>query len=228
MSKSIFWRSRLRRLVLYCSGTYLAVFSALIVPAFGFILHVAQEQSTSATHAPWHPARWLVTGLCLGVLLIVARNYVEHRRVIYDPHWALNFQDRFDRMGPDRARAAKLLRENKGTLADIENKPELAGIDDVLDFFEDLGFYQRGDQISPEVTHHHFYHWARAYWQAAGSYVGAWRRKEPARWNHVEELFDTICDIELQEQGGQRAQLKLTDMELDEFLAQEEEQDGEA
>jgi hypothetical protein len=99
--------------------------------------------------------------------------------------------------------------------------PEFADIDDVLDFLEDVGLYQRADHISPELAHHHFFHWTRGYWQAARTYIQAWRRKEPARWNHVEELFETICDIELNEHGGKCEQLWLSDADLDDFLRQE-------
>ena len=71
----------------------------------------------------------------------------------------------------------------------------LTDIDDMLDFLEDVGLYRRADQISPELAHHHFFHWTRGYWQAAKPYIQAWREKEPARWSHVEELFDTGCEI---------------------------------
>ena len=62
-------------------------------------------------------------------------------------------------MREERAVAAKAILDFKGRLANLEqNRDELSVIDDVLDFFEDVGFYERGDQISPEVAHHHFYH----------------------------------------------------------------------
>ena len=111
-------------------------------------------------------------------------------------------------MTGQRSKAARLLRDNKAELGNLENQ-ELSSIDDVLDFLEDVGLYQRADHISPELAHHHFFHWTRGYWQAAKIYIEAWRRKEPARWNHVEELFETICDIELKEHRGQREQLLL-------------------
>jgi hypothetical protein len=163
---------------------------------------------------------WLTGGVLLGILFIVVRNYSEYRRIKYDPHWAMNFQDRFDKLVDARARAAEVLLANKADLGNIQNE-ELADIDDVLDFLEDIGLYQQADHISPELAHHHFFHWTRIYWQAAKPYVQEWHKKEPARWNHVEELFDTSCDIELKEHGGTRGQLLLNDSDLDEFLKQE-------
>ncbi len=117
-------------------------------------------------------------------------------------------------------KAAKILWKKKAELENIKNR-ELEDIDDVLDFLEDVGLYQRADYVSPELAHHHFFHWTRGYWQAAGPYVQAWRRKERARWNHVEELFETSCNIELEEHGGKREQLLLSDADLNEFLRQE-------
>jgi hypothetical protein len=210
MAKSITWRTRIRRFLFYLSGTYLAVLSAILVPAIG-IWHATQNQfGASARH---HTLWWLIIGLLAGFLFIVLRNYLEYRRVIYDPHWALVFQDRFDNMKTERSAAAKILRDSKADLGNFED-PELADIDDVLDFLEDIGLYQRADHISPELAHHHFFHWTRGYWQAARTYVQGWRNKEPARWNHVEELYETICDIELSEHGGKRELLTLSEADL--------------
>lgn len=210
MPRSILWRTRLRRFFHYVSGTYVAVFSAIVIPAVG-IWHATSGRS----------GLWIIAGVSVGILLMILRNYLEYQRVIYDPHWALNFQDRFDAMNQGvRPRAAATLRDRKADLGDITN-PALATIDDVLDFFEDIGLYQRADYISPELAHHHFFHWVRGYWQASEPYMQAWRKKEPARWNHVEELFETICDIELKQHGGKREQLMLSDSELGEFLLQE-------
>ena len=133
----------------------------------------------------------------------------------------MNFQDRFDAMKrAARPQAAETLRDKKAELGNIGG-PELPAIDDVLDFFEDIGLYQRTDYISPELAHHHFFHWVRGYWQASKPYVQAWRKKEPARWNHLEELFEVICDIEAKQHGGKREELTLSESDLNEFLSQE-------
>jgi hypothetical protein len=212
MSKSIIWPTRRRRFLFYFSGTALAVASAVLLPAFG----VWRE-----FHGSQNAGYWLA-GAVLLIAFICVRNYLEYRRVKYDPQWAMNFQDRFNAatMTQARSKAAQTLLDNKADLRNIDNAA-LADIDDVLDFFEDIGLYQRADHISPELAHHHFFHWTRGYWQAANQYVEAWRVNEPARWNHLEELFDTSCDIELSEQGGTREQLRLSDADLDDFLKQE-------
>jgi hypothetical protein len=212
MSKSIIWPTRFRRLLFYFSGSALAVASAVLIPAFGIWREFHSGQSLRY---------WFIGGVLL-ILFIFLRNYLDYRRLKYDPHWAMNFQDRFDNpaMTEARARATKALLTNRADLTNTDNTA-LTDIDDVLDFFEDVGLYQRADHISPELAHHHFFNWTRGYWQAAKPYVTAWRAKEHARWNHIEELFDTSCDIELKLQGGTREQVRLSDSALDEFLRQE-------
>jgi hypothetical protein len=109
---------------------------------------------------PW----WLIIGGIIGVILLLFQAGVEYQVRTYDSALAFRFDDRFfdDEMRKARSKAAKLLKESQGKLRRTD--PELADIDDVLDFFEDLGFYQHGDQITPEVAHHHFYHWIRGYY----------------------------------------------------------------
>src|SRR5271163_1991223 len=113
MRKSILSRTRLIRLLLYVSGTSLAVFSAIVIPAVG-IWHATRSQSDLSDHP--HTLRLLVAGITVGSVLIVLRNYLEYRRIVYDPHWAMNFQDRFDRMEAERSTAAKILRDSKAEL----------------------------------------------------------------------------------------------------------------
>jgi hypothetical protein len=117
-----------------------------------------------------------------------------------------------------RSKAARLLKDNQGKLRRTD--PELADIDEVLDFLEDLGFYLYGDQITPEVAHHHFYHWIRGYYLASRDYIGAWQAKEPTRWERVAELFENTNTIENKRSGG-KAPKSLTEMEITVFLKEE-------
>ena len=94
-------------------------------------------------------------------------------------------------------------------------------IDDVLDFFEDVGFYVNGGQISPEIAHHHFYHWLRMYWQASIDYVEAWRKRESARWNHIDALFEITSEVEMHEGTCTRSEITLSCKDLDEHLEAE-------
>ena len=96
-----------------------------------------------------------------------------------------------------RVKAATVLRANRGNLrrSDLD---ELSDIEDVLDFLEDLGFYTFGDQITPEVAHHHFYHWVRGYYNAARDYIEWEQENEPAGWEYVKELAEVMYQVEVE------------------------------
>ncbi len=165
---------------------------------------------------PW----WIIIGGTLAVVLLLVQATAEYARRTYDPTWVFRFDDRFygEEMQRARSKAARLLKDNQGKLRRTD--PELADIDDVLDFLEDLGFYQHGDQITPEVAHHHFYHWIRGYYLASRDYIGSWQAKEPTRWERVGELFDNTNVIETKRSRGKAAK-SLTDGEIAVFLQEE-------
>jgi hypothetical protein len=130
------------------------------------------------------------------VLMVVAKTCFQYQNRTYDPTWALRFQTVFDGMCGKRKKAAAALREKDAGRKDV---------DDVLDFFEDIGFYVKGGQISAEVAHHHFYHWIRGYWKASREYIEERQKSEPTVWMYIGELFDTTCDIEISRTKGSRA-----------------------
>lgn len=78
---------------------------------------------------------------------------------------------------------------------DLEH-PDLVNIDDALDFFEDLGFYVEGDQISPEVAHQAFYYWIEGYYTAARQYIEFRQKTSPTAWDHFKPLYDITSEVE--------------------------------
>jgi hypothetical protein len=120
----------------------------------------------------------------------------EYRKRTYDPTWALKFDDKFDsaEMRSARSKAAKALKDKQGRLGCADyTSPD---IDDVLDFFEGLGFFMQGDQITPEVAHHAFHHWIRGYYSAAKEYLEAAQKTEPSHWEYVRTLFEITNQVE--------------------------------
>ncbi len=158
----------------------------------------------------------------LNMTLIQAHAKLEYKRRIHDPTLALHYQSLFDQQYlKKRLHAAEvLLKHNPEELQEIEKKEsELYPIDDLLDFFEDLGFYAEGDQISQVVVHNHFYYWFQGYWSKAHFYAEAWQQKDkdPARWEHIQKLFDLTSQIEASKGG-----VKLLTLEkANEFLESE-------
>jgi len=164
---------------------------------------------------PW----WLIGGGVVGVFLLIGQAYAEYQHRAYDPTWAFKFDERFygGEIKDSRCKAANVLKNNRGNLRRTDT--DLEDIDDLLVFLEDIGFFVQGDQISPEVAHHHFYHWIRGYYLASRPYIEAWQANtaEPPRWKHIEKLFGVTSEIETK--GGGRD--TLTGEKILEFLDQE-------
>jgi hypothetical protein len=207
------WCHRLRRA--FASG------SRVLLVAGPPILTVAvaagtKTLSVNVVSLSW----WIIIGGVIGVILLLLQAGVEYQVRTYDGTLAFRFDDQFygDEMRRARSKAAKLLKENQGKLRRVDH--ELADIDDILDFLEDIGFYEHGDQITTEVAHHHFYHWIKGYYLASRDYIGAWQDKEPTRWEHISELFSNTHFIENKLSKGKVSQ-SLTDEQISIFLTEE-------
>ncbi len=166
---------------------------------------------------------WILLGIVILCLFIQA--YLEYRRRTYDHILAFQLQEQFDDLEQERIAVCNLLLDNRIEIDHIETRESrirLLPLDDVLDFFEGVGFYMQGGRLTPEVAHHHFYHWIRMYWQAAQSYVQAWRQQETARWENMEYLFERTSDVEMSRGHiRKRLELSLTPTQLREYLEDE-------
>ena len=170
---------------------------------------------------------WIWLGLLAALVFLSVQTYVEYLRRTYDPALALKFQDAWEKGEEARTIACQIIQKHKDKLAKIdEHESLLCPIDDALDILEDIGFYVHGNQISPEVAHHHFYHWIRGYWCAAQDYIKAWQTKETARWQHLAKLYDETSKVEVSIQGGKKEQLWRNDKQIAEFLRQEIGEEG--
>lgn len=201
------------------SGLALTLIAASITGT-GLVIQIVKSSSAASSPSTlmWL-VKYIVAGLFLGLVFLILQTTLEYKRRTHDPTWILKYQDKFDEseMKEKRRLAAKTLLDHKQDLSRIDELEEqLDPIDDVLDFFEDIGFYVHGEQISQEVAHHHFYHWIRGYWYASRTYIETWERKEGMRWNHIEKLLRELNEIE-----GEA--LSLTAKEVDVFLKQESE-----
>jgi hypothetical protein len=141
------WLHRLRRLL--ASGS-----PVLFVGGIGLAGLAISSLKESSSLNPF--VTWGLFALLLALLMFQMR--AEYRRRTYDPTWILRFDDKFDceKMRSRRSKAAKAIRDNRERLGCPNFS--CAEIDDVLDFFEALGFFMQGDEITPEVVHHAFYH----------------------------------------------------------------------
>lgn len=134
--------------------------------------------------------------LICSIVLLLFQITAEYRRRTYDPSWMFKLDDYFESedMRNTRSRAAKKL---KGSKTQLESSAfASAEIDDVVDFFEGMGFLVQGGQITPEVAHHAFHYWIEGYYLATKQYVEAKRQDRPAQWEFVEGLYRATLQVE--------------------------------
>jgi hypothetical protein len=206
--------------VLLTGGTALMIALGTFILAEGPSSAPTPASGTTATLWVSPYVGWALLALAaIGVVLLALQWSAEYRKRTYDPTWALKFDALFNNnsMWQTRSKAARALKANQGKL---RGDLELSDVDDVLDFFEDLGFYMKGDQITPEVVHHAFHYWIRGYYTAAREYVESAQEDDPTAWECVPELFKTIHEIDEEHAKGKA--FKFCDEEyLHSFLHEE-------
>ncbi|MCC8956159.1 hypothetical protein H8B02_22830 [Bradyrhizobium sp. Pear77] len=185
---SVFWH-RARRAI--ASGSPVLLASGLVIAGFA-------ATNVKAGLGLGNALVWGV--LVLAILLLLFQMRAEYRKRTYDPTWVLKFVDYFheDTMRSVRCHASDYLKTNAAQVANCES----TDIDDLLDFFDQVGFYLQGDQITAEAAHHAFHHWIRGYWSAARDYVRAKQNDEPCLWEFVEVVFDMTDQIERERSKG--------------------------
>jgi hypothetical protein len=168
-----------------------------------------------------HVAVWALLALFL-IVILGFQMFAEYRKRTYDPTWLLKFIDIFhgEAMQCTRFKASEFLKGNKAKLADEECNS--LDVNDLLDFFENLGFFLQGDQITAEAAHHAFHYWIRGYRSATRMYLKKVREQQPSSWEFVEFLFDMTEQIERERYKKQRKNVTLWDEEdTEEFLDEE-------
>lgn len=126
----------------------------------------------------------------------------------------LKLSERFDKleMRAARAKAARVLR------ADRETKD--GAVDEVIGFFEDVGFLLDRNAIDVESVYEFFEYWAVPYHQVTQQ----WRERERKRtgfldlYSNMDKLVNALTDLEMVRRGRSPNR---EGKQLDEFLAEE-------
>jgi hypothetical protein len=138
----------------------------------------------------WHCIAVVVIGTIVSHTMAAAHHHN------YDPELVLRFEDKFDGMKQQRAQAATAIYEylQKGNWDSVTNTDDL---DNVLGFFDELGFYWKNGEMSATVLHEHFYDVLEIYYQGASGYIAKDQKQESATdFEYVKPLFKTLAKIE--------------------------------
>lgn len=158
-----------RRRILWARTKRLASASAPVFAASALTMIAAiigamgQAPCATPPSPPSPPHVWSAIPLGIyflagfGFIGLLFQAYLEYRRRTLDATLVLRYQDQFEskdfielrKLAVDVLKSSKNLNSRSHGLQDI---------DPVLDFLEDLGFYEHGGQMSAEVIHHHFFY----------------------------------------------------------------------
>jgi hypothetical protein len=165
------------------------------------------------------------------IAMIVAKTILEYKRRKFDSSLITGFQRQFDKLWDDgirdkAARSCLMFLNVKSEKPERErwakvNMAERQQIEDVLDFFEDLGFYLNGDEFSDKVVHHHFHHWIRGWFSVLETYIDYYQniRKEKSAYIWIAPLYHRVTEIEKCE-AQPKLKLESVDAKI-EFLREE-------
>lgn len=206
------------RLVFAAVGIFVAAIVSLVRVFPGEVAKMPNATTgigASCVGPSWGFPSWAIVVLWIAfavvALFLVLSAYFEYRRRTYDCTLISRYDETFDKMITQRITAARFLLDRS-----INSGKECGALEDILDIFEDLGFYLKGNQLSSEVAHHTFEYCIRTYCQAAESYIAEMRRKEPTIWEHLDYLLSAVSRIEIRKLKSKvkPEQLRLTDEEL--------------
>jgi hypothetical protein len=167
------------------------------------LLGVLGTWSLSKRPRLWHrKARvfvWGAFGLSVVLsLLLQIRASLHHQE--YNNDLVLRYEDRYeDKMTSQRAEAASAILDylQEGKWDAVTNQENLDSLEDVLAFFDEIGFYWKHGEISSDVLYEHFYFDMRMYCQESISYIHENQKIDsPADWENVEPLFNELTRIE--------------------------------
>jgi hypothetical protein len=146
---------------------------------------------------------WFAAVVFIG-LSIIFQFSAQHHEWEYKNDLVLRYQDRFEeRMIADRVHAAKaisfFLKNGKWTGVSAKDTD---GLENVLAFYDELGFYWKHDEISTDVLYEHCYSDMRTYCQEGLDYIHLSQKNDsPADWEYVEPLFSELTKIEAKRAG---------------------------
>ncbi len=166
----------------------------------------------------WNAAVAIVT--LAGLLTTIFVFFFEMRRNRATRHvdLILNFNVAFHDplMQTRRQRAAKFLSESSSLPV---SDPRWMAVDDLIDFFQQLGTIVLYAEIDHALVFKYFYVWQSCYWRLCRDYIEDVRRMSRITWQDADTLHTLLATYDADHNGG--ALSEPTPAELTGFLRKE-------
>jgi hypothetical protein len=152
------------------------------------------------------------------------RHAEEIQRHTYNTDLIKNYEVKFDNMTKKRMLAATALSEylQKGKWNVVTNDTD--ALDDVLGFFEELGYDEQKGVISAEVIHEYFDADVRFYYQASAEYIADSRVQNPdsaTTFEYIKPLFEDVSKIEAKKSNRTAETLRFSEAEMLDYFQSE-------
>lgn len=189
---------------------------ALLATVWGF-RHGARKSRSGSLGKVF----WLIPAIGLVAVIAQVLAAVAHHN--YSSELLPRYEEKLEELREDRAKAATAIHSYL-RLRDWNaiSDSDLDGLENVLDFFDDMGFDWQHGQISGPLLYQHFYYYLRLYCQEVGGYITVVRTSDdPTIWENITPLFDELTRIEAKKLGRDSAKCKWNMETLEDSLQAE-------
>lgn len=151
----------------------------------------------------------------LAAIVAILTLYFENRRHRFSVgiDLLLKLDERYDsdNMRKFRRSAAKSLLSGNSS----------GDVDEVLDFFEMMGFLVRRGALDKKMVWHNFSHSISGYWNAAKEHIQEEKLKDPTVWQDLDLLYKSVITIEKRERRCSNSDLLLSEDSIKKFLEED-------
>jgi hypothetical protein len=139
----------------------------------------------------WIAAEWITSIATIALVLVTAiAFYFQSRqnRFALGIDLLLKMDDRFNAMRTSRQKAATYLKEKQGTGTDVSIDDLEHHLDEVVDFFDQLGYFLKGRALERRAVWSAFYDQVHHWYCNAKDYMTPQRQIDATIWENFEYL----------------------------------------
>jgi len=165
-------------------STLITAGAVIIAALIALLRHSTPMTSQSINNSP-------------GATQVIQRDGGQSVNTQFETKLAEDYDHEFKSMTQKRAKAAVAIHEylSKGDWNLVTNNTD--ALDEVLGFFEKIGYNEQRGLISPDVVYEYFCDDIMAYYQASAGYITKVQKSEGETvFSNIKPLFDVVVEIE--------------------------------
>ena len=157
-----------------------------------------------------------------GAVQVIQRDGGQPTNPQYDTALAKSYDDKFENMTQKRLKAAVVIQEylSKGNWNLVTNNTD--ALDDVLGFFDIMGYDEQHGLINPDVIHEYFCEDIMAYYLACADYITKLQKSEGETvYANIKTLFDVMVETEAKKEHTNAAATCWSKEDLNDYFKSE-------